>query len=119
MMKQVGSRKKMILDLRGNRGGYLETEMYTASWFFDHDIKLGTEKERNKTKDRIIKGREDGSFKGELVVLIDSESASASEVFARVMQLEKRGRVMGDTSMGAVMTSLQFGLATNVHEPGF
>ena len=88
MMKQVGSRKKMILYLRGNRGGYLETEMYTASWFFDHDIKLGTEKERNKTKDRIIKVR-GWVVQGELVVLIDSESTSASEGLQWVMAARK------------------------------
>jgi len=55
----------------------------------------------------IVHGRKD-AFTGRIIVLIDSESASASEVTARVLQLEKRATVIGDRSAGAVMTSRIF-----------
>jgi len=116
MMKEATSRNKLILDLRGNSGGYVDTEMHLVGWFFDRDIKVGTEKMRRKTKEAIAKGRRD-PFKGEVMVLIDSETGSASEVFSRVIQLEKRGRVAGDASMGGVMTSLRYGIATETRAP--
>jgi carboxyl-terminal processing protease len=54
------------------------------------------------------------TFTGKVVVLIDSDSASASELFARLMQIEKRGVVMGDHSSGSVMESRHFSEKTGV-----
>ena len=65
---------------------------------------------RKKTETRIAKPVNKNQFRGELIVLIDSDSASASEVFSRVMQSEKRGTVVGDVSAGAVMTSIGVGM---------
>lgn len=106
-------RKALILDLRGNGGGYEETLLRMISNFFDRDIKLGDIKRRKETKPLIAKTRGNEVFKGKLIVLIDSESGSAAELFARVIQLEKRGIVIGDVSSGAVMRSKYYG-----HEHG-
>ena len=114
MMKEVGEHQKMILDLRGNGGGYVETESHLTGYFFDHDVKIGNEIGRKKGVERIAKSRKAKAFNGKLVVLVDSRSASASEVFARVMQIEKRAQVVGDTSAGAVMTSVLYPLDLNV-----
>lgn len=105
MMKEVGQHKNLILDLRGNGGGYVMTEIYLTGYFFDRDVKIGDEKTRLKTKERIAKSLKDKAYTGNLTVLVDSESASAAEVFARVIQIEKRGKIIGDQSAGAVMTS--------------
>jgi C-terminal processing protease CtpA/Prc len=112
MMKEVGGHKKLILDLRGNGGGAIETEAHLIGYFFDHDVKIGTEVRKNKRKDRIAKSRGDRAFGGQLLVLVDSDSASASEIFARVMQIEKRAKVIGDVTAGKVMEGVFLNLAS-------
>jgi carboxyl-terminal processing protease len=101
--------KNLILDLRGNGGGYVESLERLAGHFFDQDLKIADRKGRPEKKKEnepmTLKGRKD-YFQGKLIVLIDHESGSASEIFARLMQLEKRGVVLGDVSAGAVMQSL-------------
>jgi len=111
MMKEVGAHKKLILDLRGNGGGYVKTEEHLTGYFFDRDMKVATFLMRDGIKVSVAKSQKEKVFKGELAVLIDSNSASASEVFSRFIQLEKRGKVVGDVSAGAVMTSNFFSIA--------
>jgi C-terminal processing protease CtpA/Prc len=109
IMARARKKKAMILDLRGNGGGYESTMLRLIGSFFDRDVKVGDIKRRKETKPLVAKSRGNDAFKGQLTVLIDSESGSAAEVFARVMQLEKRGTVIGDRSMGAVMRSRVYG----------
>lgn len=94
--------KALILDLRGNPGGAVDTLKLMIGSLFDHDVKIGDRVGRKDTKPLIAKHWGD-PFKGDLVVLIDSGSASAAELLARVVQLEHRGKVIGDLSSGAVM----------------
>lgn len=119
MMDEVENHNKLILDLRGNRGGYVKIEEYLTGYFFDKDVKIADFIMRDKTKERIAKTQKDKVLKGELIVLIDSNSASASEVFSRVIQLDKRGKIIGDVSAGAAMTSVQIGMANVRGSGGF
>ncbi len=107
----MGRAKKfpaMILDLRGNSGGRVDMLLRLLGNLFQKDIKVADEKRRKETKEMIAKSRGKEVFDGKIVVLIDSGSASASEILARVMQIEKRGIVIGDRSAGAVMESMFF-----------
>lgn len=106
MMKQAAKYPKFILDLRGNGGGYVAVEQYLLSYFFDHEVKIADLVTREKTETRTAKPMDDKQYKGEVAVLIDSNSASAAEITARVLQLEKRAKIYGDISSGSVMTSI-------------
>lgn len=109
---KVMKRKALILDLRGNGGGSEAVLQRLLGSLFDHDVKIGDLKRRAGVTPLIAKTRRDQVFQGQLIVLIDSESGSAAEVFARVVQLEKRGIVIGDRSAGAVMRSMM-----HAHQP--
>lgn len=119
MMKEASVGQKLVLDLRGNRGGYVHIQEYLTGHFFDREIKIAEMITRKKTSVRIAKPVKDRSFKGDLIVLIDSDSASASEVFSRLMQIEKRATIVGDVSAGAVMTSYNMGLSIDRGVPGY
>jgi C-terminal processing protease CtpA/Prc len=95
--------KTLILDLRGNHGGLVDTLTRMVGNIFDHDITIATLNGRKEMKPEVAKTVGGNAFSGKLVVLIDSESASASEMFARLIQLEHRGTVIGDISSGSVM----------------
>ena len=109
MMGRVRKRKMLILDLRGNPGGYVIMLKRLVGHFFENEVKIGDTVWRKKTEEELAKSRGRDIFTGKVVVLVDSDSGSAAEVFARVMQIEKRGTVVGDRSAGAVMTSRQYG----------
>ncbi|HSB08506.1 MAG TPA: S41 family peptidase [Blastocatellia bacterium] len=108
MMNKAKKHKALVLDLRGNSGGAEETLKALLGYFVGADVKIGDAKRRKENKPILVKGRDD-RYKGKLVVLVDSQSASSSELFARVIQLEKAGTVIGDRSAGAVMRARAFG----------
>lgn len=107
MVGRAKKYKTIILDLRGNGGGYVTTCERLAGAFFDKEVIMAEPNGRKKMKP--MKSQHVGNaYAGKLIVLIDSGSASASEIFARVIQIEKRGTVIGDRSAGAVMEALQY-----------
>ena len=107
VMKKAKKSKSLVIDLRGNGGGNVEALRKLVSQVFDRDIQVAVEKSRKGDKAMVAKGKKD-AFTGPLTVLVDSGSGSASEIFARVVQLEKRGAVIGDRTAGAVMTAQIF-----------
>lgn len=119
LMSKVRKHKSLILDLRGNPGGYTITLQRVAGYFFDHDVKIADRKGRKEMKPQLAKTLGDKVFKGQLVVLIDSGSASAAELFARLIQLEHRGTVLGDRSSGAVMEAKYFSHQSGVDVVAF
>ena len=98
-LKKTGM-KQLIIDLRGNGGGYLNTAVDIA----DECLSAGKEIVYTQGKARPRKGYKatrKGSFEnGKLVVLIDDGSASASEILAGAIQDNDRGTIIGRRSFG-------------------
>jgi len=107
MIARARKHQNLIIDLRGNPGGAVDTLKYLVGGVFDKEIKLADRKGRKDTKPEIAKPQHN-PYLGKLTVLVDSRSASAAEMFARVIQLEKRGAVLGDNTAGAVMEAKHY-----------
>jgi C-terminal peptidase prc len=113
LIGKIEDAKALIVDLRGNGGGYVDSLNRFAGNFFDKEIDVGKIIKKKGTYKFVVEPKKGKTYSGSLVVLIDSESASASEIFAKIVQMEKRGVVLGDQSAGAVMQSI-----VNYHEFG-
>jgi carboxyl-terminal processing protease len=112
----IGKARKyetLVLDLRGDPGGSVDTLKYLIGDCFDKQVKIGDLVGRSKQKPMIAKNYSN-PFTGKLVVLVDSKSASAAELFARVVQIEKRGTVLGDRSAGSVMEARRYSYKSGV-----
>lgn len=102
-----------ILDLRDNEGGGEDSLKAMIANFFDGEVVAGRLIERQGSSPLHYPTRGQRAFTGKLFVLVNSQSASASELFARIVQLNKRGTVIGDHTAGEVgrgkFLPLQFG----------
>lgn len=106
LMAKIRKHKTLVLDLRGNPGGSVETLEYFAGNIFGKDTKIADRVGKKEHKPMLAKSSND-PYSGKLIVLADNRSASAAEIFARLIQLEKRGVVLGDRTSGSVMQSRQ------------
>lgn len=91
--------KGMIVDLRGNHGGRVDTMKFVASCFVDQPDTVANLVFRKKTEPLKIEPKSP-HLPNHLVILIDSESFSAAEAFSRYMQLAKHTPIVGDHSQG-------------------
>lgn len=100
--------KNLILDLRGNGGGYLNSATSLADQFLE-DGKLIVYTKGLHEPRTDYNATSDGLFeKGKLVVLIDESTASASEVVAGAIQDLDRGVIIGRRSFGKGLVQEQF-----------
>ncbi len=99
--KQSGSRK-LILDLRGNPGGYLEAAVDMASHFLPKGTVVVTEDHQGKMDNEVhtSEGYNDMPAGTKMVILINQGSASASEILAGALQDHKIASLVGMRSFG-------------------
>lgn len=108
IMEHASKFPSLVLDLRGNTGGSEVTLLRLLGALLDHDIKVWDRTDRKGTHEIVAKSRGKRAYRGKLVVLVDAQSAAASEVFARSIQLQQRGVVLGDDTSGRVCAKQSF-----------
>ena len=93
--------QQLVLDLRGNPGGYMDRATNMADEFLSGDKLIVYTDGKEARYDQKIKAFQPGIFeKGALVVLIDEGSASASEIVAGALQDNDRALIVGRRSFG-------------------
>ena len=93
---------KLILDLRGNPGGYLEAAVEIASWFLPSGAIVVTEDYGGKRVDVVHRSRGYNVLSSniEMVVLVDKGSASASEILAGALHHYGVAKLVGTSTFG-------------------
>lgn len=100
--------KRLVFDLRGNGGGYLDIAFYVANEFLDAN-KMIVYTEGQKSPRQSFVSRRGGSYtSGPLVILIDEYSASASEIVSGAVQDWDRGTLVGRRTFGKGLVQRMF-----------
>lgn len=97
------NKKNLILDLRGNPGGYLQSAVAIASYFLPMGKTVVRESFGDGSDEEVYRssGRELGAFAPEkFVVLVDGGSASASEILAGALQEHDAATIVGSQTFG-------------------
>ena len=101
--------KQLIIDLRDNTGGYLQSAVQMANEFLPKNkLMVYTQGRKSQRQEYLSDGK--GSYQRfPLVVLINEGSASASEIFAGAMQDNDRAVIIGRRSFGKGLVQQQLG----------
>lgn len=90
----------LVLDLRNNPGGFLDQAIHVAEVFLPSGQLILTQKGRNGLRDNTYVSRNNAPDMTPLVILINENTASASEIVAGAMQDHDRALIVGKTSFG-------------------
>lgn len=103
VLKFVNSKSnKLILDLRGNPGGYLDSAVNIGSWFIDEGKTILIEDYADGSSPKLFKSHGPRLFNDSLsfVVLVDGGSASASEILAGALSEHGIAKLVGEKTFG-------------------
>jgi carboxyl-terminal processing protease len=110
LSREEGDIEGLILDLRGNGGGFLPEAIRMSEFFLDRGQRI-VSTEGNMYPTRAYDASQSGRFnRGRLIVLVDELSASASEIVAGAIQDWDRGIVVGNTTFGKGLVQREFPL---------
>jgi len=100
----------LILDLRDNPGGSLDQALRVSDRFLAKDQIIVKTRSRTGKGDRNYRAGEDLEYRYPMIVLINQNSASASEIVAGALQDHDRALIMGKTSFGKALVQTVFPL---------
>lgn len=101
----------LILDLRGNPGGYLDQAFKIASEFIPQGRKIVFTKSRIKEFEEVYNSKGGAFTDIPLIILVNEGSASASEIVSGAIQDWDRGLIVGETTFGKGLVQRQFTLS--------
>ena len=104
--------RSLIIDLRGNPGGLLTSSVEVADKFVAEGGIVST-RGRSEQENFNYRAHRPGTWRVPLVVIIDGDSASASEIFAAAIQDSGRGKIVGARSYGKGSVQGIFALGAN------
>lgn len=91
--------RALVIDVRGNPGGLLPASVEAVDLFVRQGTIVST-RGRNPSEDVVYDAREPNTWRVPLIVLVDENSASASEIFAGAIHQLGRGTIVGTRSYG-------------------
>lgn len=101
----------VVIDLRDNPGGYIYTANLAIAQFFDHMVSTGSFVRRNgQTREGHGWPLFSAKYRGRVAILTGSATGSSAEIFAHVLQYEKRATIVGRRTAGAVIISRTYPL---------
>jgi carboxyl-terminal processing protease len=110
-LKEKGM-QKLILDLQGNPGGYMNMAIEMADEFLPEGEKIVSQKGKDRKYNQEAVSTDRGDFQsGDLIVLVNEGSASASEILAGALQDNDRALVVGRRSFGKGLVQSPFELS--------
>lgn len=102
--------KKLVLDLRNNPGGYISTAERVVDEFLEDDKLVLITKNKNGDINKTYATRRGDFEKGKLYVLMNENSASASEIVAGALQDNDKGTIIGRRSFGKGLVQREMSL---------
>ena len=108
--KALGPLDELVLDLRGNGGGLFHQAVELASFFLEKGTLIVSTKGYHVAERQVFSSSAGKFRKGRLILLVDGQSASASEVVAGALQDWDRALIVGQTTYGKGLVQRQIDL---------
>jgi len=113
LKKTMGGMQGLILDFRDNPGGLLDQSIKISDLFLEDGVIVSTVGAGNRMREKREASRSTAEPAYPIVVLVNSGSASASEIVAGALQNNNRAVVLGDTTFGKGSVQVLYPLPDN------